>query len=76
MDLESVGAFLFCTLIVGVMIAIILGAIKYIKEARIDRVVYACDGEYKMNNVECVCGSDEVSCESSEILKKFFGERR
>lgn len=35
MDLESVGAFLFCTLIVGVMIAIILGAIKYIKEPTI-----------------------------------------
>lgn len=48
-----------------------------IKEARIDKVVYAAETNNIIKNVECMQIEDEkLSIEASKTLKNFFDDRR
>lgn len=48
-----------------------------IKESRIERVVYASEGLYKMKKFSCECVNNQpIIDESTKLLKKFFLERR
>lgn len=48
-----------------------------IKEARIDKVVYAAETNNVMKNVECIQIDDKkLSIEASKTLKNFFDDRR
>lgn len=48
-----------------------------IKESRIERVVYASEGLYKMKKFSCKCVNNQpIIDESTKLLKNFFLERR